>query len=99
MTASGRARRSGRWFRQPHAIANGNAIDIQGGIATLGGEDISLDAIHPEAEALVETEIPDIGRRRGHQHLSRAGRERAIEGRTHQRRPDPLALMCLHHGD
>jgi hypothetical protein len=94
-----RSPRTRRIFRKPHTVANGNAVGFKTGISTIGREYVSLDAIHPETEPLVKTEIPDICGSRGHESPSRTGDKRAIHGGAHERRADSLALMRLRHSD
>ena len=40
--------------REPHLVANRDAIDLKAEIATINIEYISLDSLHPETESLVK---------------------------------------------
>ena len=85
--------------REPHPIANRNAIDLQTQIAASDVEYISFDAVHAEPEALVKTQIVDV-RSRGRDQNARSPRgERSIEGCAYERGANTPPLLLLNHGD
>src|SRR5581483_12216035 len=62
---------------KPHAVAERDSICRNRRVAPVGGEGVSLNAIHAEPQPLVEPEVLDIGCRRADDHSSAAFRSGA----------------------
>src|SRR6476660_750059 len=81
---------AGNVDREPHPIANRDAINLQTGVTAIGAECISFDAVHPESEPLVETQIVDVRGRGRRQNARRCGAECPVEGCMYQCTADAL---------
>lgn len=54
---------NGQVDREPHPVTNLDSIRFEHRVASIGSEHIPLNAFHPKSQALIKTEIVDVGSR------------------------------------
>ncbi len=84
---------------EPDTIAHRDPVGLKvGRVAGRGRERVAFDRAHPEAEALVEAEVPDVRRRGGHDERRAALVAGEGDRGRHQRAADAAALQRLVDG-
>src|SRR5690242_3466244 len=77
---------------EPHAVAQGDAVDLEPGrVARRRAEGVALDRAEPEALTLVEAQVADVRRGGGHDHLDGRFDCREIDGGPHELSTDAAA--------